>query len=260
MNLKITFYTLGVVLLSTLTSCLGSDNTEYISSSDAQILSFSITGNIVLPGINKNDTITSGLDNIIFSIDQINGHIFNQDSVQYRIILPNSVIATYTTVSGFPIYKITDGDTTLINSGQDSINLSKPLKFLSYAINGDKKEYTFNFNIHQIDPDAFWWKPVNSDLDFLNQPETKTFIFNDTFYCFTKYQIPSYAGVISPIVLHISSDKGMTWGDPIDIGMPSDIILSQMQQFGKDLFACTPSPFGYLYKINIRDNLTSWTQ
>ena len=258
MNLKTTFYIVGVIILSTLTSCLGDkDEPEFILPTDATISSFSIIGDLVLPSDTGNITIKNGLNEIVFSIDQINGLIFNRDSAQYGMILPDTIRVKYTTASRLTIYNIIDGDSVPINSEKDIIDLSKPLTFRSFALNGDSKDYTFKFNIHQIDPDAFWWKKVNSDLDFSLPDETKTFIFNDIFYCFVRYKMSVHVGFqMISTDLHISSDKAVSWGDAISISLPVSSILSQMQQCGKDLFVCSDN--GELYKANINDNFTSW--
>jgi len=258
MNLKTAIYILGVTLLSTFASCLGDkdDNTEVVYSTDAQITSFSIKGHIVLPG---NDTIKNGLNAIGFSIDQIEGKIFNRDSAIYRLILPEKVAVTFSTASGANLLNITDKDSVWIKSG-DSIDIRKPVQLRSFARNGDTKEYTFTFNIHQIDPDSIWWQLVNRNLGFLGQEETKTVIFNDVFYCFEKNGIYG-----NKIFLHISLDKGVTWkiipatvlksmAFPLDL--PVDAVLSQMQHFGEELFVCTAA--GELYKANISNNFTSW--
>ena len=52
-----------------LSSCLGSDDTQYELSKDCQILSFSLS----------NDSIP-GLKDVVFTIDQVDGKIFNIDS------------------------------------------------------------------------------------------------------------------------------------------------------------------------------------
>ena len=168
MNLRTAIYILGVALLSTFVSCLGDNdnNTEVVYSPDAQITSFSIKGHIVLPG---NDTIKkNGLDAIRFSIDQVNGKIFNGDSAMYKLVLPDSVAVTFSTASGSNLLKITNGDTVLLKSG-NFIDIRKPVKLLSLAQTGDTKEYTVTFNIHQIDPDSIWWQKVSGDLDIPNQ-------------------------------------------------------------------------------------------
>ena len=55
-----------------LSSCLGSDDTQYELSKDCQILSFSLS----------NDSIP-GLKDVVFTIDQVEGKIFNIDSMPY---------------------------------------------------------------------------------------------------------------------------------------------------------------------------------
>ena len=64
-----------------LSSCLGSDDTQYELSKDCQILSFSLS----------NDSIP-GLKDVVFTIDQVEGKIFNIDSMPYGTKLDEKVI------------------------------------------------------------------------------------------------------------------------------------------------------------------------
>lgn len=66
-----------------LSSCLGSDDTQYELSKDCQILSFSLS----------NDSIP-GLKDVVFTIDQVEGKIFNIDSMPYGTKLDEKVICT----------------------------------------------------------------------------------------------------------------------------------------------------------------------
>ena len=52
-----------------------SDNNEIIYLTDAQISSFKLE---------KNDSVSSNLDEVFFSIDQAKGEIFNIDSLPYK--------------------------------------------------------------------------------------------------------------------------------------------------------------------------------
>ncbi|MDR0231894.1 MAG: DUF6242 domain-containing protein [Dysgonamonadaceae bacterium] len=248
MNLKTAIYILGVVLLSTFVSCLGgSDEQEIVYSPDAQITSFSI----------KNDSIDKELSTIKFSIDQIKGEIFNRDSARYGLVLTEKVIVTYYTASGSIARNVTNEDSVWVKSG-DSIDLREPIYLLSYAATGGTKKYVVKFNTRTVDPDSIWWQQVNSDLDFLGHPDTKTVMFNGVLYCFTNYPVSPTWGYNNSTVLHISSDKGQSWGEPMYISLSLDPILSQMQQFGNELFVC--SDFGKLYKANISDNFSIWTE
>ena len=251
MKFKTAFYIFGTSLVLTFASCLGDgDNSEIIYSPDAEIISFSI----------QNDSIVKGLDAIKFSIDQINGEIYNKDSAAYGLKLTDRVILTYSTASGSEILNITniaEGDSVWVKSG-DSIDFTKPLKFRSYAITGDTKEYNVKFNIHKVDPDSIWWKQVNKDLEFLDYgvyvTDKKAFIFNDIFYCFT-HRFGNLSGYTLTCV-NISSDMGVNWKSTNVNGI-FEPNLSQMQQYGDELFVC--SSRDHLYKAALNDNFTTWT-
>ena len=66
-----------------MTSCLGSDEYDYELSYDCQIVSFSLS----------NDSIPD-LSSVVFTIDQINGLIFNADSMPFGTVLDENVICT----------------------------------------------------------------------------------------------------------------------------------------------------------------------
>jgi len=245
MKLKTAFYIFGTFLLLTFVSCLGDkDDPEIILSPDAQILSFSI----------KNDSVVKGLTAIKFSIDQVNGEIYNTDSATFGLKLPDKVAVSYSTANGGNILNITNianGDSVWINSG-DTIDLTKPLRIRSFAATGHTKEYDVRFNMHKVDPDSIWWKQVDKNLGF----SPKTIIINDTLYSFAYRASPTTGYIFFNV--WISSDWGVSW-EPIPIYSvlyyPN---LHQMQQYGNKLFVCTSS--GDLYKANLNDNFTSWTQ
>jgi len=251
MNLKTAIYILGVVLLSTFVSCLGdSDKPEIIYSTDAQITSFSIKGHIVLPG---NDTIKNGLDAIKFSIDQINGEIFNRDSARFGLILPEKVVVTYSTASGQIVRNVTNEDSVWVKSG-DSIDIRKPVRLRSFAQNGDTKEYTVTFNIYQVDPDSIWWQKMNSNLYLSKVVESKTFINNKNLYFF--FTTPPTTAPPDPsfTYLLISSDMGITW-QPGNICLYPNVSVSHIHQFGEDIYFVS----GGLKKANISDIYATMT-
>ena len=248
MNLKTAIYLLGAALLSTFFSCMGGSDPEEIYSPDAQITSFSIKGHAIFPG---NDTVKNGLDAIRFSIDQINSQIFNRDSAKYGLQLTKKVIVTFSTASGANLLNITNGDSVVVQSG-DSIDLRKPVILRSYALTGDKKEYTVKLNIHTVDPDSIGWKQVNSNVGGLN--EIKMVMFNDLFYYFVN--IPRSESDRNTW-LFVFSDESMSELGTI-ISDSLNPILSQMQQFKEDLFVCTYSD--KLYTANIKSNFSEWTQ
>ena len=131
-------------------SCLGSgDETDISAYKDAQIASFVLS----------HDSIAS-LGSLKFTIDQINGYIFNMDSLPYGTVI-DKVICTITYRSGTNGVQVIQealGDSTIVWNGSDSLDFSKPVKFITYAYDGlSKKTYTARVNIHQVQPDTMIW-------------------------------------------------------------------------------------------------------
>ena len=132
-----------------LSSCLGSDDNEYELSRDCQILSFSLS----------NDSIPE-LSNVVFTIDQISGRIFNIDSMPYGTKLDEKVICKVrlaSTVYTCQVMQEAIGDTIFWNT-EDSLDFSKPVKFVNTLWDGETtKTYLAQVNIHQVVPDSMAW-------------------------------------------------------------------------------------------------------
>lgn len=137
-----------LILPLAITSCLDSDN-NYELGSDDTITAFEL------------DTIYYGIK-YKFTIDQIRGEIYNQDSVPYGSdTIINKILIKTLSHSGW----IVTGD-TLFNQS-DSVDFKqtmtdegviKPLVFKVYAQNGEtSKEYKIWVNRHRVDPDSLVW-------------------------------------------------------------------------------------------------------
>ncbi|MDL2221839.1 DUF6242 domain-containing protein [Parabacteroides sp. OttesenSCG-928-N08] len=96
-----------------------------------------------------------------FTIDQVNGLIFNADSLPYGTELDKVICKiTYidaSVVTTNRVIQTASNDTTWWNSS-DSIDFSKPVSFEVGAFDGvTTKKYTAWVNIHQIHPDSMKW-------------------------------------------------------------------------------------------------------
>ena len=152
-----------------ITSCLDDDNNiEY--SPDATIHAFSL------------DTIGYGIT-YKFTIDQINGLIYNEDSlpVHADTIIDRILIKTLTTASGVVTMPNKEGSDSIININ-DSIDLTKyinapdkndylKLKVWTQDLQSNK-EYRLSVRVHYLDPDTLNWgngrdeKPVAFNKGF----------------------------------------------------------------------------------------------
>lgn len=155
-----------------ITSCLDDDNNiEY--SPDATIHAFAL------------DTIGGYGVNYKFTIDQIKGLIYNEDSlpVHADTIINKILIKTLTTASGVVTMPNKEGQDSLINIS-DSIDLTKyinapdkndylKLKVWTQDLQSNK-EYRLSVRVHYLDPDTLNWgngkdeKPAAFTKNFSN--------------------------------------------------------------------------------------------
>ena len=146
-------------------SCLGSDNNEeYDFYDDAAISSFSL-------GTMSKTVFTldsKGEDSMYveeykgseykFSIDHVNGKIYNLDSLPYRTDV-KKVIANITSKnSGVITIKNIANDSLRFYSTSDSIDFSEPRIMRVYSQSGQYcKDYTITVNVHQQNGDSISW-------------------------------------------------------------------------------------------------------
>lgn len=133
-----------------LSSCLKNNEWEsyYEVDKNTQIKTFSLTSDSV-----------SALAKVAFTIDQINGRIMNLDSMEYGTkidrVICNMTYGSY--AKEIKVMAEAKGDTVSYNAA-DSIDFSKPVKFVVYASDGQSiRTYIANINIHQVVPDSMVW-------------------------------------------------------------------------------------------------------
>ena len=220
------------ILIGLMASCLGNNYAEedYLIT-DAELISFSLSTDSV-----------PDLSNVIFSIDQRKGLIYNYDSMAYLTRIKDSVIVAYKSGSGADgnVLNITDGDSVWVKSG-DSIKISKPQTLKVFALDGRTvKLYNVQLNIHQVDPDSMVYNRVASELPFLKTEDTKTIVFHNRFLVYSK--------IDNRIQLHSSSDA-VNWKQETGSGLPGNTVIKGIREGGNRLFAYTDD--GELY---VRDD------
>lgn len=155
MRIKFLLFIASFFMVSfVITSCLDDDNNiEY--SPDATIHAFEL------------DTIGYGI-NYKFTIDQINGLIYNEDSlpVHADTIIDRILIKTLSTVSGVVTMPNKEGKDSIININ-DSIDLTPYInapdendyfKIKVWAQDLQRnKEYRLSVRVHHLDPDTLNW-------------------------------------------------------------------------------------------------------
>lgn len=207
-----------------ITSCLDNDdNIEY--SPDATIRAFVL------------DTIGYGVT-YPFTIDQLKGEIYNEDSLPVRAdtIINRILIKTITTSSGIVTVKDQNGNDSIL-SLSDSIDLSKtinkgaPLVLKVWAPDMQQtKEYKLWVNIHKHDPDSVSWKYMNTNPSILNNESLKSVIL--------KGKIITYSGSTSLKVHTAPLNNPTAWStSAMGSDWPSGQPLTSVINFKETLYA-----------------------
>lgn len=176
------YFLISIVLAAISASCNG-DSESYTIMGDF--------GNCTVTSFNlkKNDSVLAHLDSVYFSIDILNGEIFNADSLPKgtdvsRLLLNISVASAQSCDVTWRIPG-TFRDTTVnyIENPSDSVNFSDgPVKMLVTSLDGQTKyEYSISVNVHQVEPDTLYWnklamRPLPGDIS--NPTAQKTVEFN----------------------------------------------------------------------------------
>lgn len=238
MKNRIVLFVAGCIALF-LSSCLNSDEQEYEIPKDCQITSFSL----------KNDSVP-GLNAVKFVIDQVNGRIFNPDSMAFGTEI-EKVICTVEYANGLVSIEVTQDalpDSTYFWDLKDSLNFSKPVKMVTAAYDGlAKKTYIAQVNIHQLVPDSMSWELYANKVVGFPVKEQKVVTWgaeNDEFY----YMYVQAADASKGYSLRSSSvSDARNWTELSLEGLPAgEVRLSQMTEYEDALYV--PTSKGALYR------------
>jgi hypothetical protein len=159
-----------------LSSCLGDGTGSTLDDwnlSNAQIATFSLS----------NDSI-AGLSSTVFTIDQMNGRIFNRDSMPYGTVIDEKVLCALEfemSVAGVLMINQATKDSVYWTSAEtDSVDFSSPVLITVYAYNGvSTKTYEAKINIHQINPDSMPWTLYATPLSGKSFEDMKVISYNN---------------------------------------------------------------------------------
>ncbi|MDR0536436.1 MAG: DUF6242 domain-containing protein [Tannerellaceae bacterium] len=205
-----------------MTSCLGgSEEADLTLYKDAQIATFVLSHDSA-----------AYLKNVSFTIDQINGTIFNYDSLPYgtkveKVICSMTYRGGYT--AGVKVLQEAVGDSAVAWNGTDSLNFSKPVQFTVYAYDGfNKKVYKAYINIHQVQPDSLAWTRLVSPVTGIAAVDEKVVEFNGEWLMFQK---------TNNAVRLFTSVNINEWAEVTVNGLPLQANLAQISSFGGCLYA-----------------------
>ena len=208
-------------------SCLGNnDGPDFEHSSDAQIYTFSISS--------AADTLNL-LNELRFTIDQVEGRLFNQVFLPYRFSVDSILLNiggtphSWVGLSAVEIHLI-NPDSSFVLTRNDSIYWRRLDRIETTAADGNTtREYTFQLNIFQQDPYIISWLRKNENYIVSAIDAQKTIALNGTFIT---YYLSS--GVMNAVV---SSNQGANWTAVTPTGLPPTTIVSSIISAGNVAFA-----------------------
>ncbi len=171
-------FTLLLATILLFASCLGSDEDEVTYYGDTAITSFSLgtinqTVHTTKKYSDEDSTYTTTFDGSAYTlyIDQLNGLIYNVDSLPCGADVSKVVITVGTKNSGVATIKNVDSDTLKYVSSTDSLDFTTPRTMYVYAQNmQSRRKYEVTINVHKEIGDTLIWheKSACAELGALN--------------------------------------------------------------------------------------------
>ena len=233
-------------LLFLMTSCLGGDDEVIIDDwilGNAQISSFILV----------NDSI-AGLSNVRFTIDQLNGKIYNKDSMPYGTVIDEKVLCKLTfdsqlDVASIMFVNIEKNDTVFwAGTDADSIDFSSPVEMTIMPFDGvSTKKYEAKINIHQVNPESMVWQKYSDLFSGKKYNDMKVISFRDSYYMYV-----TESGVYRLFVS--DKEKINNWKEITLSGFPEKAVLSQITENEGELYIITED--GALYNSSAGQNST----
>ena len=178
---------MAAILLS---SCLGSNDDNNSSDvSDTMISSFSLSSFLRTMHVTASDGSDSTYvasvmgTTIPFTIDHINGLIYNPDSLP-RWSNPAKILCNISSYRSALIgYMKNNSDTLYAFNSRDTINFTSPLEFRVYAPDGSGvyRSYMVSVNIHQEKGDSMRWCKTTSNNE-LGMAKSKLYSKGESLY------------------------------------------------------------------------------
>lgn len=203
------------VMAALATSCM-KDEDEIQSSPECVITKFTvgdIDTEVSIKLASGKDTIvtrTIGGSSVAFNIDQINNKIYSVDSLPSWV----DISGVIPTVNSTGYVYIKEGDETDFHqfaSGTDSVDFTKPVKFLIIATDGvSTKEYTAQIFKKDSEADSLAWKAVEG-ADLQLEGAHRTLTLADRIYVFGESE--GQAIVTSSSFL----SEGASWRKPAQL-------------------------------------------
>ncbi len=216
-------------------SCLGSNDEGEIDDwvlRNAQISSFSLS----------NDSI-EGLSDVVFTIDQLNGQIYNKDSMPYGTVIDRKVMCNVQ-FDGYQSYisSITISDLAGDSIWQvaDSVDISSPV-LIKVIPNNElyMKSYEAWLNIHQVNPDSAVWTTYSGLIPGKSFEDMKVLSYEGEYFMYAKNG--------SSVELYkTKTPEQQNWVASELFDFPEDGLITQITQYEDKFYMTTES--GNLYR------------
>lgn len=179
----------GAVLFA---SCIESDDNEFVLYDDVAITSFKISSSKILThttsstgGDSTYYATSTAVSAVPFSIDHVNGEIYNPDSLPYGTN-PKNLLCEYTAKNNAVVgLESLVGDSVSYLTTTDSVDFSQPRYVRVYSSdNQTTRRYKITVNIHKEQGDLFQWKKMASVSAFASMDNVKTVVFGGNIWAF----------------------------------------------------------------------------
>ena len=181
MKSKFAAFTLLLATVLLMASCLESDN-DYTYTDDCAISSFSVTTAKQNTFVRTSDGLRDSLvvkeltlSNYKFYIDQLNGKVYNPDSLPCGVDAKKLLCSVSNSSSGLVVIKKVKSDSLDYFSSTDSLDFSVDREVQVVSNSGlSVKKYTIHVNVHKEQADSFAWHatPICAELKNLQGIKT----------------------------------------------------------------------------------------
>lgn len=181
MKSKFAAFTLLLATVFLMASCLESDN-DYTYTDDCAISSFSVTTAKQNTFVKTSDRLRDSLvvkeltlSNYKFYIDQINGKIYNPDSLPCGVDAKKLLCSVSNSSAGLVVIKKEKSDSLDYFSSTDSLDFSVDREVQVVSNSGlSVKKYTVHVNVHKEQADSFAWHatPICAELKTMQAIKT----------------------------------------------------------------------------------------
>lgn len=181
MKSKFAAFTLLLATVFLMASCLDSDN-DYTYTDDCAISSFSVTTAKQNTFVKTSDGLRDSLvvkeltlSNYKFYIDQINGKIYNPDSLPCGVDAKKLLCSVSNSSAGLVVIKKEKSDSLDYFSSTDSLDFSVDREVQVVSNSGlSVKKYTVHVNVHKEQADSFAWHatPICAELKTMQAIKT----------------------------------------------------------------------------------------